>query len=490
MPEPPQPAPLDPLLRASAVELAGGVRRGRVSAVAVVEAHITRLQRVNPRLNALVAERFAAARAEARAADERVRSEPSEALPPLLGVPFTVKESLAVTGLPNSGGLVARGHLRAAGDATVVARLRAAGAIPLGVTNTSELCMWMEASNRLYGRTRNPYDPRCTPGGSSGGEAALVGAGAAPFGMGSDIGGSIRMPAAFCGVFGLKPSGGRVPNTGGFPLPDPGAMRLYCTGPLTRRAADLWPLLRVLSGPDGVDPSCAALPWGDPETVDPARLRVLVVPDDGRGRVHPAVAAAQERAAAALRARGAAVERVRIPAFRDAFGIWATTLARGTTTSFSAQLGTDGWGRLLFELARWPWPGAAHTLPALGLALIERFVPSAGRGAERFLARAAALRAELDERLGGDPPGVLLYPPHPVPAPRHHAPLLPPPLRWVYTALFNALELPVVVVPLGLERRGRPVGVQVVAAHAAEHVAVAVAQVLEETCGGWVPPAR
>src|SRR5207237_4871758 len=147
--------------------------------------------------------------------------------------------------------------------APTVGGLRAAGAIPLGVTNLSELCMWMESNNRVYGRTGNAYDPRRTAGGSSGGEGAIVGAAGAPFGLGSDIGGSIRMPAFFNGVFGHKPTGGLVPNSGQFPMAHGPALRYLTTGPIARHAEDLMPLLRILAGPDGDDAGCVAMELGD-----------------------------------------------------------------------------------------------------------------------------------------------------------------------------------------------------------------------------------
>ena len=148
-------------------------------------------------------------------------------LPPLLGVPCTIKENFAFVGTPQASGLLARAHIVNDHDAPAVARLRAAGAIPLGVTNTSELCMWMESFNKVYGITNNPYDPTRTVGGSSGGEGAIIGSGASPFGLGADVGGSIRMPAFFNGVFGHKPSPLLIPNGGQYPAatrrsrPDP-----------------------------------------------------------------------------------------------------------------------------------------------------------------------------------------------------------------------------------------------------------------------------
>jgi fatty acid amide hydrolase 2 len=244
-----------PLTERSALELARAIRRRELTASEVVEAHIALHERVAARVNALAAERFDLARGEAAAADELLRAAADEAeLPPLLGVPFTVKESIALSGMPQSAGLLAREHHLASRSAPAVQRLLDAGAIALGVTNTSELTLWIESSNRLYGRTNNPFDPTRTAGGSSGGEGAAVGSGGSPFGLGSDVGGSIRVPALFCGVFGHKPSCGLVPNTGMYP-PTPGtAGRLLGVGPLARRAEDLIAVLRIIAGPDGADP--------------------------------------------------------------------------------------------------------------------------------------------------------------------------------------------------------------------------------------------
>ncbi|HJL30425.1 MAG TPA: amidase, partial [Polyangiaceae bacterium LLY-WYZ-15_(1-7)] len=467
-----------------AAELATLIRERRVRSREVVDAHLAHLRRVNPRLNALVAERFAAAREEAEAAD--AAADAGVDLGPLHGVPCTIKECFALEGMPWTAGLVARKDVRAETDATAVARLRAAGAIPLGVTNVSELCMWMETHNRLYGRTRNPYDASRIVGGSSGGEGALVGAGATPFGLGSDVGGSIRMPAFFNGVFGHKPTGGLVPNTGQYPATDtPDALRYLTTGPLARRAADLPLLLRVLAGPDGRCAGARELPWVDPAEVDVGALRVLDVPFDGVTPVHPALQAAQARAASGLEALGARVEQPRLDALRHGLEIWSAMLGHANQVSFAARLGQGepiGVGR---ELLRWVFGRSPHTLPALGLAALEPVERLLPRRAAAMRSRGAALREELEARLGDD--GVMLYPSYAEPAPKHGAPLVPP-TRWVYTALINVLELPATQVPLGLDARGLPLGVQVVAARGRDHLTLAVARALEKLFGGWIAP--
>src|SRR4051794_21221567 len=181
------------VLAASALELAGAIRAGELTSREIVDAHIARLEAFQPRTGAVAVPRFDAAREAADAADAWSDGE----RPPLHGVPCTIKESFACEGLPNAAGLVSRRDYRAPADAPTVAALRAAGAIPLGLTNTSELCMWMESTNKLYGRSSSAYDARRTAGGSSGGEGAAVGSGGSPLRVGSGIGGAPPGPPPF-----------------------------------------------------------------------------------------------------------------------------------------------------------------------------------------------------------------------------------------------------------------------------------------------------
>ncbi len=484
-------AVLDPL-QMSAFALAAAIRGGELRSREVVQAHVDLARRVNPEINAIVVPRYTEALAEADAADARVERTPIAErpdLPALLGVPCTIKESFAFAGLPNTSGLVARRSRVAAEDASAVARLKAAGAICLGLTNISELCMWMESNNHVYGRCNNPYDPRCIVGGSSGGEGAIVGAGGSPFGLGADIGGSIRMPAFFCGVFGHKSTGGVVPGTGMHPLSENAALRYLTTGPIARRASDLMPLMRLLAGPDGRDAGVREVELGDPEAVSVAELEVFVVEDDGRRPVHPEMARALERAGSALRDRGAKVSALRVPEFRDSFELWSGMLSAATDTPFRVILGEGEPAPVGRELLRWALGRSVHTLPALVLAAVEDFGPLVPSGARlrEVVERGHALKAKLSAKLGDR--GVLLYPSHPRPAPRHHAPLLRP-FAWTYTAIFNVMELPVTQIPMGLSRAGLPLGVQVAANHDRDHLSIAVALELERSLGGWVPPSH
>lgn len=469
------------LRRAAAVTLAGWIRSGRISARAVVQAHVAYARRVNPTLNAIVHARYDAALAEADAVDAAI-AEGAE-LPPLAGVPCTIKESFALIGCPHTGGHVARkGHI-ATTDAVTVARLRAAGAIPLGVTNTSELCMWMESSNPLYGRSNNPYNPRRIVGGSSGGEGAIVGSGASPFGLGSDIGGSIRMPAFFNGVFGHKPTGGLVPCTGQYPAPEGDTIRMLGTGPLARRAADLMPVLRILAGSDGQDPCCVDYPLGDPATVSLQGLKVVVLPTTWR-RISKDLRRSLRDAADALERRGARVEEHAVPRIKKALFIWAARMDAAQQSSFGAFLNGGKEIRLLPAMLRWARRRSPHTLPALSLVALERVFARLPADLDKAMAEGQALRDELLDLMSD---GVWLHPPYTRTAPRHGTPLLTP-LDWLNTAVVNAMEMPATQVPLGLDKRGLPLGVQVIGAHFNDHVTIAVAQALEQAFGGWVPP--
>ena len=469
------------LLSLSAVELARRIRAGELSPVEVVDAHIHRIEVVNPTLNALVADRFEAARTEARAAEARAAS--GAPLPPLLGVPCTIKEFFGVTGMPHTGGVLHRRGRIADKDATAVHRLREAGAIVLGVSNVPEGGLWMETYNDIYGRTSNPWNPRHTSGGSSGGEGALVGAGASPPGLGSDIGGSIRIPAAFCGTVGHKPSGGLVPNTGQFPFVTDRTGAFLGSGPLVRRVEDLWPFLSAIAGPDGEDPNCRPIPLGDPSAVDPTRLRVFPMHGPGRIRVRPVMREAVDIAARALEARGARIEQPDLPRLRHAFDIWSTMLAEFSEVSYDQILTGGPPLNILWQLLRLPFSKADHTFAALVLVGSERLISPFKRWMRRYLEEGVRLKAEIDSLLGTD--GVLLFPPYSRPAPRHSFSWTTP-FDAQCTAIFNVMESPVTVVPVSTDpASGMPVAVQVVGAQGMDHLTVAAAGIVEAATGGW-----
>ncbi|CAN0141937.1 unnamed protein product [Lampetra fluviatilis] len=488
-------SPSSPLLL-PATELAGRIRRREVRCVAVLNACIDRIRAINPVVNAVVADRFVEALAEAARLDERLASttgdeEKLEKETPLLGVPFTAKEAFAIQGLPNSSGLLSRNGVRSQQDAAAVAALRRAGAIPLGVTNCSELCMWYESSNLVYGLTRNPYDTRRIVGGSSGGEGAVLAAAGCAVGIGSDIGGSIRMPAFFNGIFGHKPTAGVVPNGGQFPNASGSQGELLVTGPMCRYAQDLLPVLRIMAGPKA---SLLKLE----EEVDLRRLRFFSMEHDGGSpyveRVHAELIAAQRRVVVHLQERlGVQVQSLALDKFKFSFQIWSATMSLSgkdgkPAQSFAELMGDRGPAvSPRWELLKWPLGLSRHTLPAIGLGLMESLANLNPKAAAGFVRLGGELRAELSALLGDD--GVLLYPSHPRPAPFHNEPILTP-FNFAYTGIFNVLGLPVTQCPLGLGQDRVPLGIQVVGNHRQDRLTLAVARELERGFGGWVNPDR
>lgn len=473
------------LLALSVDDLARRVRAREVLPSEVLEAHIARIEAVDPALNAVVVKDFAGARERAAAQDAQLVATAPEALPPLFGVPCTLKEFVAFDGLPWTGGIAARRDVRAQGHATVVERLLAAGANPMGLTNAPEGGLWHETNNPVYGRTSNPCDLHRTPGGSSGGEGAIIAAGGSPFGVGSDTGGSIRMPAAFCGIAGHKPTGGLVPLTGHFPDAPVRELAMLTVGPMARRASDLPTLLRVLAGPDGRDPQCRPMPLGNPDAVDWSTVEVMVWETNGRSPVRPEIRAGLHKAALALRDRGATLTRFDLPDLSRAFEAWAALLSEGPSTL--DDLVTDG-GRVALgrELLRFPRGRAGHSGGVLTILFLERLLKKLPGDLSTLVQQAVRLRDAFDAALQG--PRLLLAPPFPRTAPRHRGMLLGRPWDVAYTTTFNMTESPVTVVPVEVDAKGLPIGVQVVGAKGHDHLTLAAGRVLEDAWGGWLGP--
>ncbi|XP_042335564.1 fatty-acid amide hydrolase 2 isoform X2 [Sceloporus undulatus] len=465
-----------------------------VSCVDVIETYIGRIKQVNPLINALVRDRFEAALQEAHQVDKLLLEghDDEETLQekfPFLGVPVTIKEAFALHGLPNTSGLVNRRNIISVADATVVSRLKQAGTIPLGVTNCSELCMWYESSNRVYGRTNNPYDLGCIVGGSSGGEGCILAAAGSVIGIGSDIGGSIRMPAFFNGIFGHKPTTGVVPNEGQFPNAMGIRTNFLCTGPMCRYSEDLEPMLRVMAGPN-----IGKLKLD--EEVSLENIKFYSMEHDGGSvfvsRVDREILQAHRKVVKHLETDlGVQVQNVAIRDMKYSFQIWSVMMSSSDsngqeTQAFTELLGDHGkpvWPS--WELVKWMMGMSSHTLPAIALGLTEKVVKYSPRENAKLAAKAQSLQTQMVNLLGDD--GVLLYPSHPVVAPRHHTPLAMP-FNFAYTAIFNILGLPVTQCPLGLSKDHLPLGIQVVAGPHNDHLTLAVARYLEKAFGGWVPP--
>ncbi|KAH1164941.1 fatty-acid amide hydrolase 2 isoform X1 [Mauremys mutica] len=490
------PPPGQPLLLLSAGQLARRIRRREVKCTDVVQAYIKRIEEINPLVNAVVKARFDAALQEAHHVDKLLSEghgdeDSLQEKFPFLGVPFTVKEAFALHGMPNTSGLVSRCNLISTSDALVVSRLKQAGAIPLGVTNCSELCMWYESSNNVYGRTNNPYDLQRIVGGSSGGEGCVLGAACSVIGVGSDIGGSIRMPAFFNGVFGHKPTTGVVPNDGQFPNALGVRTEFLCTGPMCRYAEDLEPMLRVMAGP-GV----RKLKLDEKVSLD--KLKFYCMEHDGGSvfvsPVDREILQAQRKVVEHLETHcGVQVQYVTIHKMKYAFQIWSAMMSSRDSDGQKAQLFTDLLGDHgkpvwpLWELMKWFLGMSLHTIPAIALALTEKLMKLNPGGNAKLVSMGHSLRTEMMNLLGTD--GMLLYPSHPIVAPKHYFPLGMP-FNFAYTAVFNVLGLPVTQCPLGLSSEGLPLGIQVVAGPHNDHLTLAMARYLEKAFGGWVCPGK
>jgi amidase len=300
------------IVYASATDLAAAIRARRVSATEVVAAHLAWIDRVNPALNAVVTLDADRALARARLADEA--SARGERCGPLHGVPFVLKDAHATAGVRTTVGFPPLDAVPDF-DGAVAARLKGAGAILLGKTNVPAMLADFQTDNPLFGRTNNPWDGDRTPGGSSGGAAAAVASGMAPFDVGTDLAGSIRIPAHFCGVFGLKPTEHRVSLHGVIPgLPPPRTVRVMsCVGPLARTVDDLALIHRIIAGPDGHDTDVPPAPVEPVPELELAGLRIAVAPSFPNVPVDAAVRAAVATAAASLERLGATVAEAALP---------------------------------------------------------------------------------------------------------------------------------------------------------------------------------
>jgi amidase len=453
----------------SASALGDRIRRREVSSVEATGACLARIEEVNPRLNAVV---MLAPRAldDARDADAALRR--GDLRGPLHGVPFTLKDSLDTAGVTTTAGTVGWRHRVPPQDATVAARLRAAGGILLGKTNTPEFTWSNETDNDVYGRTSNPYDLDRSPGGSSGGPAAAVASGCAFFDIGSDTGDSIRQPAHVCGIAGLKPTSGRVPRTGHWPGPGGLLDSLTQLGPMARTVADLVLVLPVIAGPDGRDPHVQPVALGNPADVRIEGLRVALFTDNGVRTPTAETQAAVEAAGRALAAAGALVER-RMPPDLGALD-----------EAYDALVGADGyaWLRRLINAAGTPGMGSYETRPW--------FNPGPALPGDKLTAlvdHVDDLRVRLHRWLDVTRTDLLVCPALPLPAVLHGEGDAPD-FGDSYSNVHNITGWPSVVVRGGEAPCGLPIGVQLVAGPWQEHVALAGATVVERASGGWVRP--
>jgi amidase len=455
----------EPPIPTSAVGIADAVRRGELAAVAVIEAYLDRIFRSNPRLNALTVVFADRARAAAAAVDDAVAAGRDPG--PLAGVPFSVKENIDITWSATTNGWRGAADAVPEHDASVVRRMREAGAVPVGRGNMPDFGMRWDTDNDLFGRTVNPWDPARSAGGSSGGDAVAVATRMSAIGLGNDFGGSLRLPAYAAGVYGLRPSQGRIPRAA---VRQPVALTLQqfsVNGPLSRSVDDIELALGVLSGWDADDPVSMDAPHVRAEEVP---RRVGVVRDPLGAGVDPEVADGIARAAASLSDAGWDVVDVEAPLLEEAAVLWR----RLSCTDMLISLDPAALGAPL---------GASATRFLRDSTAAAKPYDSAGEYAQAW-ARRAVIAARW-RRLQSEVPLIL----GPVSTARMREPdydlggSAPADQAWQdlrLTVAANFLGLPALAVPTGLSADGMPSGVQLIGPMFGEHVALAAARDVEE----------
>ena len=454
------------------------IREKKISPVDLAEAHLAKIERLNPKLNAFVHVNAEYVQREARRAELAVGK--GHLLGPLHGVPISIKSSIEVSGMRWEAGTRLRAGIVGTRDAPLVRRLCSAGAILMGVTNTPELLMAWETDNALYGRTNSAWDPKRTPGGSSGGEAAAIAAGMSAGGVGSDGGGSIRVPAHFSGICGLKPTPGRVPSTGHFP-PSGGPFALIgVVGPMARTVSDLKMLFEIMEGPDDGDTCAAPVPLRWPAERDLKRLRIGYFEDDGRTPVTAEIRAAVRAAAEALSRAGFFVEPFRPEGLEEARVLWKKFFVKMGAMLLAPMFAGHERERspIMTQFLEWSAGEAELTAESVLDAWIQR----------------DAVRARFLAQMRRYP--ILVCPPAAIPAFHHgerrweiDGKCVQYLDAWSYTEWFNLLGNPAAVVPVSSSSEGLPIGVQIVGRPWEEENILAVAAVIEQECNAWrVPP--
>ena len=463
--------PDDPLFT-SAKRLAAMIKTKKISATEVVTAHIKRIEAVNPKLNAVVFPVFERALAEAKFADEATAQ--GRSFGPLHGVPCTIKDSHEVQGVVSTGGTLGRKGYIPSRDATYVARVRAAGAIVLGKSNTPELTLSGQTTNLIYGKTHNPYKLGYQPGGSTGGGAAIIAAGGAPFDIGTDFGGSIRGPSHFCGIAGIKPTTGRVPRTGH--IVDFGGYfdSFQVIGPMARWVEDLELIMPLISGPDFIDAAIAPAPWLEPRDIDLKKIKVVYYLNNGSEKP--------------LTPETETAVKATVKRFAD-LGVTVveecpTALIRESQDLRTALSTADGraWTKRMLKKY-----GTTQVSPVISL------TDSPQCDVGEFTRLADALDANRSKFLQWIKPyDLLICPTNRGPAepwPDSLKPTVPDPKNIGFTTTYNNTGWPGTVVRAGTSPEGLPIGVQLIAQPWREDVSLAAAAFVEASTGfGYQKP--
>ncbi len=454
-------------------QIAEGIRSKEFSPVEIVGAHLERIDSCEPTLNAFVHLNREASVQAFVAQSSVMRDDPVGALH---GVPLTVKGCIEVAGWPCPAGSLLRKDYVPKQDAPLVSRLKSAGAILLGNTNTPEFLMAYETDNRLTGKTSNPWNLAYSAGGSSGGEAAAIAAGCSAGGVGSDGGGSIRVPAHFCGICGLKPTPGRIPATGHFP-PGAGAFSwIGVVGPMARSIADVRLLFEVMAGPDPGDALSPPVPLRAYREGELRGVRIGILESDALGVATPETRATVERAAKSLSAQGFDVEPFRLEGLDRALDLWWFFF-----------------GPIIGNLISESIAGQEHQISPMLREYLSQAISGNSITLEHFMKACAdrdLLRAEILRQMQDTP--VLLSPVSSSPAFRHGQGNYSRGTGYRDTMRFsqwlNLTGFPGASVPIGLSSEGLPIGVQIVGRPFEDELVLAVAEAIEQTRGPWQAP--
>jgi Asp-tRNA(Asn)/Glu-tRNA(Gln) amidotransferase A subunit family amidase len=457
-------------------ETAANIRSSKISPTEVVESTLARIAACEPQLHSFAHLDAEGARKQARAAEETITR--GDELGPLHGVPVTIKSNIDVAGWPCTAGSLLRRDYVPQFDAPLVARLRTAGAILLGNTNTPELLMAYESNNLLTGKTSNPWDVSRTAGGSSGGEAASIASGCSFGGVGSDGGGSIRVPAHFSGICGLKPTPGRIPSTGHFP-PGAGALSwLGVVGPMARTVADVRTLFEAMTGPDPGDALSAPIPTNLERGAQLKDLRIGILESSALGKTTPETQSAVQKAATILAGQGFAIESTRLSGLDSALDVWWFFF--GPVVEHLSRLFVDGREDQLSPILQDYFCYAAPETPVTFDALLSACTQRDN------------IRAEILAQLTDVP--ILLSPVSAGPAFLHGQGTYRPGAEHCYrdtmrySQWLNLAGLPGATVPMTLSSEGLPIGVQVIGRPYEEELVLAIAEKIEQARGPWQPP--
>jgi amidase len=459
----------------SLTNLAALILSREVSPVEVVQAYLERIGEINPTLNAIVTLAPDVIEKARKAEAAMIRG---DVLGPLHGIPITIKDTIETRGLRTTSGSILRSDFVPEHDAEAVARLKAAGAIILGKTNTAEMAMDYTTDNPVFGRAINPHDPLLTTGGSSGGEAAAIASFMSPGGIGSDLAGSIRIPSHFCGIAGLKPTVGRVPGSGQFP-PSIGPYSLGAAiGPLARSVSDLRLLFDVLAGNGRADHRGDTDAKGFTELHDSLRgRRVAWYIDDLVSPVTKETGDAVEAAARSLTHAGLSVVGERPPGVEQGHDLWLRLFSRASVVLLRGEYA--GQEEKAGEFIRWRLATADNTPTAS----LDEYI---GSWLERDRVREKLVRWMDDVPLIIAPVGATAALPHDAHKVLVGGQTVSVFRAFSYAQTFNVFDLPVVVIPVGRSAEGLPIGVQIIGRPFEEETVLAAAAIIEEAMSaGW-----